>query len=715
MDYEKLDRIYALYGYEKVQAYDKAKVYRYRQGIYFGVDIVKLEPEVDVSEIRDEYAKAGYATQVITARTCKEIEDRIFKGFFELDATKKRLLGKYANYVQKQGSNFGGNYEYIPCQYKIINGEWEDSIKVSKYEEDVVSNIVNIVNNPGSNLILIEAAAGYGKTSTVYEILKSVAGCSCHSLNPIFIEISKNRQAKIFKHVLLNEFEHTYPYLKYELIIHEMQEGKIPLIIDGFDELLYSSHSSKKDIVDEFEDVQTMLQTIGEVIRNNAKVILTTRRTAIFAGDEFFDWVIENSNNFTTTRFLLEKPRIIDWVGDDRYKELVKNGIPIQQIANPVLLSYVRNVNDAEFEICCSDRERLVSGYFERLLLREQDRQELLIEPTNQLNIFANLAKNFIEFRITSEEKSFVKELVQLENESTLRNAILKYKPTEKPSIDDLAETLANHALLDRKGTLEDKVGFINDFIFGYLIAVSICNESKAWIQKYLIDEKYVELASTAFKIRADEFKKALRDKIWIVEEILDPQTILIVDMDLCAKALHNFDGVIFGSLEITDGELTEQCQFIDCTFTDCSFSNIFFDQSSFINVTFLNCYFSNCECAANDNGVLGDRWVLGGEDYNNGFISKFTAKSTFVKAEKIEVDFERKVLEQFWLPGKDKYTPRRHTRTLYKGFEISKRSPITDAIESLASKGWLIIEGESALINKDHVGEIMYKLGRTI
>lgn len=66
------------------------------------------------------------------------------------------------------------------------------------------------------------------------------------------------------------------------------------------------------------------------------------------------------------------------------------------------------------------------------------------------MQIFENLAKSFVDFDITGENRSFVKELIIEYNKSRL----LYYKeltPT-KQTLDELADTLTNHALLDRTG-----------------------------------------------------------------------------------------------------------------------------------------------------------------------------------------------------------------------------------------------------------------------
>lgn len=711
---KKIDKIYELYGYEKIEESGIYKVYRFKQGMYYAVDIILFDSFENLEEKRNEYAKIGYATEIIIYKSIQDIESRMFNGFFEVSVTSSKLSSKYYNYKKRQEDNLGDVYNYVPCQYKIVQGEVD--VESQRYEDKndrgIVQKITSALAGDGAHLLLIEAAAGFGKTSTVYEVLITLLNGE-DKINPIFIELSKNRQAKIFKHVLLNEFEAAYPYLKYDLIVHEIQAGKIPLIIDGFDELLYNTTTSSGDLSGDYEDVQTMLETIGEVVRGKAKVLLTTRRTAIFAGDEFFCWAADNSKNFVTTRYLLEKPTISTWIGDERHKKLNENGIPIAHISNPVLLSFIKNLDSHTFDEFCLNREKLVKGYFEKLLFREQERQSLIIDIDLQMEIFSNLAKNFLEYNISGEEKEFVRDLICLESESILKESLQRYLPNERPAIEDLAETLTNHALLDRRGSFDDQIGFINDFVFGYMLALAVCKNNKAWIQNNLIHEGYVELISNSFKVRNKIHRNCIRKKIELVEEIMDSQTILMADLNLLGKAVHKFENKVFGSLEITDGYFSEESKFKNCNFNDCVFNDCNFNISSFDDVTFLNCFFRDCNVSGDQFLLDGTRWVLACEDYGNGFIEKFTKIRTLSLDDDLTIDYERKVLEQFWLPGKEKYTPRRKMRTLYKGFEISKRSPITEAIQCLVQKNWITIENDGAIINKNHISDIMERLGR--
>ena len=158
------------------------------------------------------------------------------------------------------------------------------------------------------------------------------------------------------------------------------------------------------DFSDDFEQVETMLSTIGDLLQGNAKVILTSRKTAIFAGSEFYEWTEKYNHKFEVVRFLLERPNVKQWLRADRYNIIKSNNIPLDYIANPVLLTYLRNVGEEEFSALIEIPEKITQKYFEYLLNRERERQNLFIPYKEQMLIFENLSRIFLEFNIKVEE-----------------------------------------------------------------------------------------------------------------------------------------------------------------------------------------------------------------------------------------------------------------------------------------------------------------------
>jgi hypothetical protein len=107
-------------------------------------------------------------------------------------------------------------YEYIRSSYDYTEYSLDKdvtntiSIGAENDSNSLVSKIVRQINeHNGPLLIIIEAAAGYGKTCTAYEILKEFISLPSFKL-PFFTELSRDRSAKIFKHILQFEIENSF-------------------------------------------------------------------------------------------------------------------------------------------------------------------------------------------------------------------------------------------------------------------------------------------------------------------------------------------------------------------------------------------------------------------------------------------------------------------------------------------------------------------------
>ena len=87
-----------------------------------------------------------------------------------------------------------------------------------------------------------------------------------------------------------------------------------------------------------FENAEPMLETISELLTQNAKIILTSRRSAIFDGEMFNDWVNRYEDKFTINRFRLDKPEIKDWIPPERLVALNNTEVDITKLSNPVFL-----------------------------------------------------------------------------------------------------------------------------------------------------------------------------------------------------------------------------------------------------------------------------------------------------------------------------------------------------------------------------------------
>lgn len=583
MNIQIFDKLYLRYGYSlnKRLSNDKIRVYTLNKGVYFGADIIAINENEDCQNIVKQLSDNGYACRLKVFRNIKEAEKFLFESFFHSTQLSERLQNRYKHFAQNQSDILKVEYEYIPVSYLLEN-------EGPTPNKNIIESVISKLTSDSAQLIIIEAAAGYGKTCTSYELINKIS-LDIKSLSPIFTELSRDRRAAIFKHILqdiiVNEF---HSLLDEELVIHEIQSGKIPLIIDGFDELL----SKEQDIgSSEFEQVETMLSTIGDLLIDNAKIIITGRKTAIFSGDSFINWIDSNPNEFSVNRYLLNPPKIKDWLNESKLDKILEKNIPINQISNPVLLAFLRSLNDIDFDLAVKTPSKIVERYFETILDREQERQQLNIEAEEQLNIFRKLTEGMIEFDITSDSKTWIKELIIDRNFDLLEKIRKSYSISTRPSLDELTNTLSNHALLDRKGN-KDNIGFINDFIFGTFIGENLLRTD--FNVNKVVSKHMIELAITAFQFQTESKKDDLYKKVSGLNFFLK-QDKFLTEYQLKGIVSQIFENATFNDFSISKLEFSIDKQFSRCVFANCTFENVNFNNNAFFETTFVNCVFHEC------------------------------------------------------------------------------------------------------------------------
>lgn len=698
MNVEQLDNLFQEYGYEAKEKNALYRVYVLNQGMYHGAEVVVLD-DCDVEQIREQYSKLGYHVKKQRFLTIDEAETYLFSGFFNTQTTESDINKRYSEYAASQVKPYRNSnikYQYISMPYSVFSQE--SNIKGTI---DIVSAIKSEIGKNGARLIIVEAAAGFGKTCTAYEVYKSFIGTTNY-YKPIFTELSRNRDAKQFKYILWSEIDkEKETTAKQDLVVYNIKNGRIPLIIDGFDELLSKDiDSGRSDQLNEFEQVETMLSTIGDLLTNESKVILTSRKTAIFAGSEFEDWVDSYKGNFDVVRFQLDKPDIKEWLSPERYEAVSQAEIPLDSISNPVLLTYLRNVESETFEELILIPEAITDHFFEFLLNREKERQNLSIRWEDQMKIFENLAKALAEFDITGESRSFIKDLIIDYNKEDLVN--YKESMPTKQTLGELADTLTNHALLDRLGN-KDFVTFVNEFIFGYLLGKGITKEGTDYLQKLTpLPEYLLELAVTAFKYSSNKDKQTLWNLLSNAKKRMSLSLAIATDCILKGKIIGNYEceGVnsyTFNGIEFS----SENCQFVDVSFVDTTFEKCSFDIKVFTNVTFTGCRFINCE--VNNSEKFKETHQIhcyGCDDYNSGFISSIENDKKLFNTEIKNVNIELQILSKYFkVDGK---TPKmRYISSIRKEFKTQNLDVVFATFNSLKKRGLLLIDGNNSHISR--------------
>ncbi len=700
-----ISEVYKRYGYI-TKNIGNVLVCEYKQGRYFGVDIIKNgNTTAEIEKIHSEYQRLNFATFIKDYKSVEEIEDELFKSFFQLSTFRAVLNRRYETFTKKQmaGLHSSAKYLYINSDYTYSNYDSEGIVtSVEEVEnQSVVDNVTKLLNAAEAPLfVIIEAAAGYGKTCTAYEIVKKIEESNTEIL-PFYIELSRNREARIFKHILQNEIDEQFQnVVKSDVVLHQIKQGKVPVIIDGFDELLSKDLSANAS---HLRDIESMLSTIVNLLEGKAKIVITSRKTAIFSGEEFYEWIKNTNKKYNVARFSISEPKIENWLESDRLDVLTNGNFPISNVANPVLLSYIRNIDIEELRELAQDSKGIVDKYFEFLLNREQIRQELYFSEETQLRIFKKLVRIMTEFDIKADSKSFIKEILKDYNRTIFDDYIKNYPKSPKPTHDELADTLSNHALLDRKQ--HDNVGFINEFILGILIGRNLIE--KKYQEHYknsftkIISQNFAYLAISAFKVQPQERKDALWETLHNNQFSYDDKFLFYRDLFLRNDFLDNYNDIFIDGISFENMKFVKFKQFKNSILNNCKFFNCTFDKYSFDNSGFINCKFYDCQWT--DDSLLkeGNMYITGCES-NNEFENQL-----YVHKEQLEtpIDIEELILRKF-LKSSSKINSMKRLSSIRESLKENHISPYETekAINSLKKKSYIVINGDNCFIQREGI-----------
>lgn len=703
LDKNALQRLYTSYGFDVVESQNEnISIFVYKKSRYFGVDIVPLLIGDDITgmsnKIKDEYSRSGYAVNVKWIKSIDDAEIELFKSFFNYETSSLRIKKKYNDFTKKQQLGLIGHpYQYVESPFELHNHHDEEKMLFDIIDKRLSSN--------RPELVIIEAAAGYGKTCTAFEILSKIVGKQVNQL-PIFTELSRNRSANIFRYILLDEIDLEFPSLSSSLVIKEIKNGRIPLIIDGFDELL-EKVDSEVVVDNSFEDVESMLDTIGNLLEHKAKIILTTRKTAIFTGLEFEGWLQKWKEKFDLTRIALKEPRIKDWIGEERYVIVKEKNVPIQNLANPVLLTFLKHQNLDDFRELTDHPDQLIVEYFDKMLTREMERQDLIMSVENQIKLFKNVARNLLDMDSTVEEKEFFKMIILEDNKKLLEDTRNLYPSTNKRTIDNLLDTLSTHALLDRKGRDQNQIGFLNDFVFGTFIG-EILIECQEELDQKRYSNYMIELAITAYRVQNLSRKDQLWNKVQPIVIRFSPESIFLIDMYLKEVLVRDYQG-----MTLTDNSFFN-VKFVDhkvssSVFLNCYFKNCHFDPCALQGVSFIGCTFSNCTVTDEllldkDNEVTTIKCIQ-----EKCIILLQRDTPLYATESSPATELEKSILQKLWDIS---HTKGHHISKLLKSFDKTQSKKVNISLKTLQEVGFLEIRGIHIYFAINKIGDIKKIIG---
>ncbi|MCM1214559.1 MAG: hypothetical protein NC331_03525 [Lachnospiraceae bacterium] len=711
IDKQAIDQLYALYEFEKDKENKYCCVYTYDQGYFNNAEIVVFDPskKTDLDSIQEEYTRIGYSVSLREAKDYEEIKSKLFHGFFKIEASNQKVLIEYEEHTKIQSKRLSGNpYSYIESQY-ILNDE--------PRSDHIVDKVFEIISRESAQLVILEAPAGFGKTCTSYEISKIISSKRQHDIVPILAELSKNRSARIFSYVLLTEIDRKFPRLSSALVTEQIKEGNIPLIIDGFDELLSKSSTEDDDTL---EESKTMLDTIANFFTENSrtKIVLTSRKSSILTGDVFAKWIAEKLRHCDVNRIQILNPTVAEWIGNDKKKYFESKRIMLDHIANPVLLAMLRSIPLEDFDQrfqCSSD---ILENYFNILLEREKERQQLYLSVDEQKMIMRKLAAMFVQFDMSADEPDNIQVLI----EEIIEPDIVKYlsyyndaaanNEISIPTEDEFTMKLVHNALLDRVNLNSNNIGFINDFIFGVLIGDAVL-EGDLKIED--VTEKYLSLMLTAYVIESADKRKRLYNVISTSSITITTEQKLVLDMNLTERLGHDFvDEYISNILFRSTFDMKTEHFFYNCIFESCTFERNKLENVLFEGCHFINCTFYNIEII--ESGTIEEESVfISCTGHEKLYESLFnTMRKNSIKGDGKDARYyEKLVLEQFWMKGSNAAEPRKTYRTLCKGIKQQEKAKVLAAVDDLLNRRILVRLTYCLELNFSKMTEIKDILGR--
>ncbi|WP_049365622.1 NACHT domain-containing protein [Haemophilus parainfluenzae] len=647
---ENLISKYKKYGFEYKKSYsnDSYLTFTFKSGFFHNAEIIKITSQANnsdenhINEVREDLRKLGYSEKFTENLSFEEIENELFNGFFDVENWKKRIFSEYKTYTEKIINIYSDKesleYKYIDSPYSILNQKEEP-------KDSIIDDIIKKINESGTKLILIEAPAGFGKTSTSYELLNKLALDETKPI-PFFTEFSRDRQAKIFSHVFVREVDRVFSQVKSSLVEDELKNGRIVMILDGFDELLSETSQPQGEANKNYENAEPMLETIGDLLSNEAKIIITSRRSAIFDDYVFEEWLDRFHNKFEFIRYRIDSPKIDDWLTNERKKSLEDVGISINSMANPVLLSYLRFLKEDNFNDLCKEPNKIVDQYFYSMLERERERQNLLMSPEKQNEILTLLAADMCENDYTSDLKENIITFFKEKALNILEETRKLYKFGDRPSLDSLCNTLSNHAFFNRNNQDNTKLEFINEFILGNYIAEGILKSNGDWMAN---NERFVEPAVISYLPRTSLCKAELWDSLRSMIDFLDISIQMKFEFYLLNKIKwERYNETSISSIELSNVNIFNQSNLKEITFSNCIFYDSDFYFKNIGKATFINCKFYNCKSINHNDNIL----ILNCFS-NNEFIESIEFESEEISYNNDEI--AKFILSKFWKLGSDK------------------------------------------------------------
>ncbi|WP_433300247.1 pentapeptide repeat-containing protein [Actinoplanes sp. CA-030573] len=175
-------------------------------------------------------------------------------------------LVDFTDYVTAQTQQLAADPEYRPDDY--VPHRYTDVLDPAAVErKDVVEELLAQVNAPDGRFILLLGDFGRGKTFALHELARRIPQTHPH-LTPILIDLRMLDKAQTLEAHVAAHLANLHDEFDMRALRYMMREGRLVLIFDGFDELVFRATYARAG---------DHLQTLISGVTHSAKIVVAGR------------------------------------------------------------------------------------------------------------------------------------------------------------------------------------------------------------------------------------------------------------------------------------------------------------------------------------------------------------------------------------------------------------------------------------------------------
>ena len=359
-------------------------------------------------------------------------------------------------------------------------------------------------------------------------------------------------------------------------------------------------------------------------------------------------------------------------------------------------------IPDDQFEDIIQRPDDIVDKYFNLILHREKERQNLKLEVTEQSALFARLAKDMIINNYTKASKELIIDHISFNELELIEECRSRYEHDLRPTFEEMIEKLSNHALLDRSG-FEEKIGFVNNFVLGHFVGVDLLETEDEW----LADSIFIDAVVNSFSSRTIHKRTEIWEKLKDSFIFLNDDEKVRFEQTLLERVSGEYQGSQFKEINFETQDLFQNGSASSCLFYECVFNNCLINFEHLSKNSFISCSFYNCEVVGinTSNDFISPTLDEISRQSLASCVTEATQNNIIISEENQLKAF---VLEKFWPIGRETIAfAHRPLFIFYRG-SSHPASEITKTIDEFRREGLIISAKRKNWVGLEFSGQNM-------